>query len=415
MDGGVMDAGGRWLILADDLTGACDCAVAFATRGRRASVTWGGETAAPVMAVDMDSRRLSAASARTRMRAQLERRPPGDRNLYKKVDSTWRGQPAAEIAAILGQLRDGGEEALAIVAPAFPAAGRTQRAGRLWLHGRPLEESALWQADHASPDADLGRILRAEGLGVALLPRQADTAALRHTMRSGVEVLLCDAETQEDLDGIAAAALTRDRRILWVGSAGLAHALAQLGASDAAPPRQPRPGAGGFLFVVGSIAGASRSAAAVLAADPTVETVTLTPAALRSGGAAPAGDQVAEILRQGRDVLVTIGEEASPDLGEGATLAQALAACLAPAAAGIGALFLTGGETARAVLTVLGVGGIRLVGEIEPGVPWGETEGALRRPVITKAGGFGTAETLRRCLDHLRDLRRQEENDDVSR
>ena len=32
----------RWLILADDLTGAADCAIAFGRRGRPTAVTWGG-------------------------------------------------------------------------------------------------------------------------------------------------------------------------------------------------------------------------------------------------------------------------------------------------------------------------------------------------------------------------------------
>jgi uncharacterized protein YgbK (DUF1537 family) len=32
---------GRWLILADDLTGAADCAIAFGRRGLAAAVTWG--------------------------------------------------------------------------------------------------------------------------------------------------------------------------------------------------------------------------------------------------------------------------------------------------------------------------------------------------------------------------------------
>ena len=31
----------RWLILADDLTGAADCAIAFGRRGYAAAVTWG--------------------------------------------------------------------------------------------------------------------------------------------------------------------------------------------------------------------------------------------------------------------------------------------------------------------------------------------------------------------------------------
>lgn len=34
----------RWLILADDLTGAADCGIAFARRGRAAVVAWGAAT-----------------------------------------------------------------------------------------------------------------------------------------------------------------------------------------------------------------------------------------------------------------------------------------------------------------------------------------------------------------------------------
>ncbi|EHL95733.1 hypothetical protein HMPREF9946_05094, partial [Acetobacteraceae bacterium AT-5844] len=56
----------RWLILADDLTGAADCAIAFARRGLEASVGWHGAEeasqrlapAGAVLAVDADSRRL---------------------------------------------------------------------------------------------------------------------------------------------------------------------------------------------------------------------------------------------------------------------------------------------------------------------------------------------------------------------
>jgi 4-hydroxythreonine-4-phosphate dehydrogenase len=40
--------------------------------------------------------------------------------------------------------------------------------------------------------------------------------------------------------------------------------------------------------------------------------------------------------------------------------------------------------------------------EIEPGVPLGLTMGARRIPVVTKAGGFGDALTLERCLARLK-------------
>ena len=43
--------------------------------------------------------------------------------------------------------------------------------------------------------------------------------------------------------------------------------------------------------------------------------------------------------------------------------------------------------------------------EVEPGVPLGL---ARAMPVITKAGAFGDAGTLPRCLTYLRRLRAQE-------
>jgi Sugar-binding N-terminal domain len=55
----------RWLIVADDLTGAADCAIAFARRGFESVVTWGegARIAPPALSVDADSRGHSPAEA----------------------------------------------------------------------------------------------------------------------------------------------------------------------------------------------------------------------------------------------------------------------------------------------------------------------------------------------------------------
>jgi uncharacterized protein YgbK (DUF1537 family) len=68
-----------------------------------------------------------------------------------------------------------------------------------------------------------------------------------------------------------------------------------------------------------------------------------------------------------------------------------------------GALVVTGGATARFVCERLGAYGVRLQGEVEPGVPQGILQGGLWHGlrVVTKAGGFGTPETL---LDVVRAL-----------
>ncbi|OAI65685.1 Hrp-dependent type III effector protein, partial [Ralstonia solanacearum] len=59
--------------------------------------------------------------------------------LYKKIDSTLRGNVAAEVAALVPVA------GLAVVAPAFPAAGRTTRNARQWLHGVAVEETEVWR------------------------------------------------------------------------------------------------------------------------------------------------------------------------------------------------------------------------------------------------------------------------------
>ena len=63
---------------------------------------------------------------------------------------------------------------------------------------------------------------------------------------------------------------------------------------------------------------------------------------------------------------------------------------------------MTGGETARAILIRAGVSGLRMAGELEPGVPIGLSTGDIAIPVITKAGAFGDRMTLVRCHAALR-------------
>jgi 4-hydroxythreonine-4-phosphate dehydrogenase len=79
-------------------------------------------------------------------------------------------------------------------------------------------------------------------------------------------------------------------------------------------------------------------------------------------------------------------------MGEAEGLAEAIAGMREQ----IGGLVLTGGATARAVLSRLGIAALRVVGEVETGVPILVAEGS-GLPVVTKAGDFGDRETLLRC------------------
>jgi len=380
----------RWLILADDLTGAADTAIAFARRGWAASVAWGG--AAPddeVLALDADSRRMSALEAASRHVALLAAHGGGRGALFKKIDSTLRGQPAAELAATLRALPG----RMALVAPAFPRQGRTVVRGRVHLHGEPLETTPLWAREHSYASADLISILAGEGLRVG----HARCGGVRNALAEGADALVCDALDDADLAAAVRDAAPFAERLLWVGSAGLAHALAATGQGTAPPLPQF---AGGILTVVGSLAEASRAGAALLAGNPSLLVVHFTPETLRTGR--PDVTRLRQALAEGQDALVTIEAGTGvPDVG----LVRHLAAVLAGAKPG--ALIATGGETALAVLGAFGVTALRMIDEVEPGVPLGL---ARAMPVITKAGGFGDSGTLPRCLAFLRRLRASPES-----
>jgi len=87
-------------------------------------------------------------------------------------------------------------------------------------------------------------------------------------------------------------------------------------------------------------------------------------------------------------------------LADLADLAMALVARRRP-----DGIFLSGGDTARAVLGAAGVAAVRLRGEALPGAPWGVAAGGTLDgvTVVTRAGAFGEDEDLveqhRRCRE----------------
>jgi 4-hydroxythreonine-4-phosphate dehydrogenase len=403
---------GRWLILADDLTGADDCAVAFAKRGLGTAVSWGtdGDTDATVLAIDVDSRALSASEAAARHVAAQSAHWRHGMRLYKKIDSTLRGQPAAELAAQLAALAIGQQRPpIAIVAPAFPAAGRQVLNGRIVVDQLPLEETALWGRDRTYQSASLPEVLACAGLSaevIALDAVRAGTesvlARMHDAARRGIAAVVCDSATRDDLAIVAAASLRLEEPV-WVGSAGLAGALAA--ETDSRASRRQMPALDGpVLVVVGSPAERARRQARNLADSDMVVPVTAPPDILLAGSQAPpwktARTAIAEAFARGRDVLLEIGPQAF-EPQHSAAVATALAELVAEVAPAVGAFVITGGQTARTLLSRLDVHGIRLIDEVEPGVPLGVTSGRLCVPVITKAGAFGDDETLRRCLARL--------------
>jgi len=405
----------RWLILADDLTGAADCAIALGRRGLATVVIWGDIGNArsrqePILAYDTASRGLSADAAAARHRDVLASQPGSGRLLFKKIDSTLRGQPAAEIAATLECLGSRSGPAFGVLAAAFPATGRATRGGRILVNGRPLEETDLWRRDHTYPNADLVDVLATAGVrseNVTLAAVRNGELKMASLANVGDVVAICDAETEHDLHLIAEAGLYASPASVFIGSAGLAHALARLDVAESVEHLRIPTSKFGTLTVVGSLADASRSAALRLNATGTVVHFPIEPQTLRNNNAdrAKIATSVKDCLAEGGDVLVEIVMNEFPDMSLGPELVASLAETLEIAVPVIGAFAATGGETAAALLSRFGINGIRLAEEIEPGVTLGLTIGSLSVPISTKAGAFGDKHSLIRINERLRAVR----------
>jgi uncharacterized protein YgbK (DUF1537 family) len=403
------------LIIADDLSGAADCAIAFASAGLSTVVTLDAshDTGdASVVAIDTDTRRLSASQAaeRTLMACQTLRKPA--QRLYKKIDSTLRGNWAAEVASLQSLA------GLAIVAPAFPATGRTTVEGKVLVNGQPLESTDTWKLEHADRSADIAALLEGAGLRTAKLglsTLRGDAAALaRHIVGiagGDTQALIVDAQTTEDLQALATVTMSIDESLFWVGSGGLAREIAGLPAmakNAAQRPESVREKHAPTLVLVGSLSGVSERQCAMLKERASIGELVVPPAVLRQGKAhadwAGWEIRIGEYLRRGDDLLLRIGRDEAFDPAEGARLSTLLAAMVRPHFAHVGGLVATGGETARAMLGAVGIGSLQLLCEIEAGVAFGRpisSREGHRPGVVTKAGAFGTDHALYAAWLHM--------------
>ena len=333
----------RALILADDLTGAADCAAQALRHGLTAAVALrpAAGVDADVLALDLDTRRGGARDAYAATRDAARGGAP---LLYVKLDSLLRGHVGAALDGAL----DGAGADTAVVAPAFPAQGRTTVGGRQLVDGEVV--------------GDLLETLREQ--------TAREVTHVRDGALDRPGLLVCDAEDDDDLARIAAA---RPAGAVWAGSAGLAGALFRgLEPGGGAPPAAA-PG-GPALVVVGTQAAAAQ-----------LEALLGRPGCVGIPAGPRMGEEARAALARGEDAVL-YGEAAA-----GADLTRAV-----EHAAG---LVLTGGETARAVCDRVGVTAIELIREIEPGVPLGRA-GDLG--IVTKAGAFGDPGTLSRAVDAIR-------------
>lgn len=404
-----MNAAARIVMIADDLSGAADCAVSCAVQGLRTVVQLSEsqhpEHAAQVLAIDAATRSMPAdgAAATVARLVAAHGGAPG-RVLFKKLDSLLRGHVGPELAAML----KGRTPSVVVMAPALPSQGRTTVDGCQRLNGERVA------------NADAPRMLQAAGLTSAGIDLAAVRGGSRQltTKMAGLarshDVLVCDSETEADLQSVAAAcaALAQvgwNGSVVWAGSAGLARYIPEAVGITGTPGLVPEPlrYRGPLLLAVGSRTSVAHDQACEAERAGGMTTVRLAPETLRSGaGSAKWIEQssvLGRALEAGNDVMVVINS--SGEATEDPSLCAALTSWALPHLDKVGALVVTGGETARAILVASGITSLYLLEEVEPGVPLAVAVGVRKMPVITKSGSFGDRGTLAHCVGVLRGLK----------
>jgi uncharacterized protein YgbK (DUF1537 family) len=396
-------------VIADDLTGACDLGAELLGLGGPVvvcDVMHRAPDAPGVVSVcNTASRGCETPAAVARVQEALRDLAPGWAGiLLKKIDTALRGPVAAELAAAMACT--GAAEAF--VLPASPSVGRTTILGIQHLDGIPLADTAfardpLHPIRQSSVLAALAadRALEVRLLGLEEVRAGAWDAAWPAAQRP--RAVVCDAETDGDLEAALRGVLRRPHPLVLAGSIGLGRALAALrggGAVPVAPPTMA-PGAtpAGVLVAVGSLHPASREQVLVAGRALGVEIAEVGEAAM----VGPAAARAATAIRRGAAAaLLTPGQRAPSAAGPAGHLADAVAACLR--AARPAGLVLVGGETAQAVLARLAHPRLQLEARPVPLVVFGRL---LDGPqpglgVVTKGGSAGDDEVvirMIRCFD----------------
>ena len=418
----------KMIVIADDFTGANDTGVQLAKKGARTEVML-NEQLSPrrtdVLVINTESRALTPEQASEKVKEAAAPWFDGQQDapiIYKKIDSTFRGNVGAEVAAAMAA--SGAQ--LAIVAAAIPAAGRVTVNGQCLVHGVPLVETEFATdpktpivSSHIKTLIGLQTTLPVSELNLTQVRGGALLTELQRLSGAAPGIVVVDAENDGDLAQLAQAISALTCRYVLVGAAGLANALP---ASSYLAPEQKLP----VLVVAGSMSEATRQQIVFAAGEKSLGIVDIDVAALLQPGSETAMAEIARqatavlndrqhcVLRTCRDAdarnmidaLCEQHQLTRQQLGEriSATLGEITLTIINQTQ--IGGLFLTGGDIAIAVARALKAEGYRINSEVVPCVPCGTFVNSEidDLPVITKAGGFGGETTLRDALYFIEEM-----------
>lgn len=425
----------RCLLIADDLTGGADAGAQFANRGLHAflvSLNQDGRLDLDkfhhhdVLVINTDSRGLDPEQAFARVSKLLTYYQEASFPIiYKKIDSTLRGNIGCEIDAILEKTNG----SLCFVAPSYPEQSRRLVGGILIVGEKPL---ALTEVARSTPtpvqESHVYRILQNQSrnpVGWIDLTYVASTPeglkkVVEEAGRQGHRIIIFDAVSRQDLANIAEVGFSFKEIPIFVGSAGLAEEVAKkIGFSK--KELFPHPNEIDFkhiLIISGTASSVTRQQLQRIEQNG-IPSYTI-PQKLLEGNETKGQVERSEFtqnlskaLSRGKVILKTVPELLHPDHSKDLPIHQKIVKVLADLAVSSMedskvdsrhlALVLTGGDTAQNVLNRLENEGIEIEGELFGGIVKGTLVGGKWHglTVITKAGAFGREDALEKIVFFL--------------
>ncbi|WP_236796992.1 3-oxo-tetronate kinase [Amycolatopsis sp. GM8] len=407
-------------VIADDVTGATDAAVAFRRAGLRCGVYFGTphpsdvEPGLDIVVIALKSRTIPARDAVAQsLGAAGTLRAIGAQQLFFKYCSTFDSTENGNIGPVLDALADLVQTDAVVTTPASPEHGRTTFNGYLFVNDELLSESSM-RNHPLTPmrDSALTRLMDAQSqggsvvIGHDVVRRGSDAIRSRvEAARHGARFLFPDAATEDDLFSIAQAVLDEP---LVAGAAGLAGAIARARGTKAIASRVSE--------------SAPKGRAVVLAGSCSRRTLEQIDQMLRADRPAHrldalASDDPEQLARRALDwydalppgpapliysslppaelheVQGILGVERSAEILETAVthVTKGLRA------RGVTRFVAAGGETSGSLVAALDIRGGVVGLEAARGVPWIHTDQHL--DVLLKSGNFGEPDLLLTASD----------------
>ncbi len=418
----------KFIVIADDFTGSNDTGVQFTKKGLQTVVVSNLDTLdqalnnCDVLVVDTESRFDDRDKAYNKTYHVGSFAKKNKINyVYKKLDSTFRGNIGGEIAGVM----DAMDINLAIIAPAFPYAGRKTIEGNVSVHDVLLHQTEIAR-DPKTPvkESYIPKIIsKQSNKKTAVINREIvleGTGRVNEEIiklkESGTEIIVVDAINNEDLINIAEAIALVNEQVLMVGSAGLAEFLpTALKLEDLKKS---------IAIIVGSVSEVTRKQADYAIKNCNCEEIIVNIENIfnlkREAEKENIIKKAIDFSNLGKDIILR-STKAISDTGQAYTIgekygltgfevSEKIALFIGELtkeilySTSLDGLMLTGGDIAIKTANMLDVSGTVIEDEILPGIPYGyfihDKFGNI--PIVTKAGGFGEEDAIVKIINYLR-------------